>query len=35
MPADKIKMICLKNLKMETEETFVPLDPLIDTIVIP
>ena len=25
----------VKNLKMETEETFVPLDPLIDTIVIP
>lgn len=33
--ADKVRLTCLKNLKLETEEMYLPLDPLIDTIVIP
>lgn len=33
--ADKVRLTCLRNLKLDTEEMFLPLDPLIDTIVIP
>jgi len=35
LSADKVKTICLKNLKIDLEETFVPLDPMMDTIIIP
>jgi hypothetical protein len=35
IPADRLKATCLKNLKLEVEETFVPLDPMMETIVIP
>jgi serine/threonine protein kinase len=33
--ADRVKATCLKNLKLENEDVLLPLDPLIDTIVIP
>jgi NIMA (never in mitosis gene a)-related kinase 1/4/5 len=33
--AERIKATCLRNLKLENEDVLVPLDPLIDTIVIP
>jgi hypothetical protein len=33
--ADRVKTVCLKALKMEQEENIVPLDPLMETIVIP
>lgn len=33
--AERVKAICLKALKMEQEEQLTPLDPLMQTIVIP
>ena len=33
--ADRIKTACHKNLKIEQEDILQPLDPLMETIVIP
>ena len=33
--ADRARMNCLKNLKIEQEDVLLPLDPLMETIVIP
>lgn len=33
--ADRVRMTCLKNLKLEHEDNLQPLDPLMNTIVIP
>lgn len=33
--AERLKLTCQKNLKLEVEDLLVPLDPLINTIVIP
>lgn len=33
--ADRVRTTCLKNLKIEQEEVYQPLDPLMETIIIP
>lgn len=33
--AQKIKLVCLKNLKISSQENIIQIDPLIQTIVIP
>ena len=33
--ADRVRNTCLKNLKLEQEDVLQPLDPLMDTIVLP
>lgn len=33
--AEKVRLTCLKNLKIEQEDILQPLDPLMETIVIP
>lgn len=33
--AERLKSTCLKNLKMEQEDIYQSIDPLMDTIVIP
>ena len=33
--ADRVRNTCLKNLKLEQEDVLQPLDPLMDTIILP
>jgi hypothetical protein len=33
--ADRVRAACLKNLKLEQEDILQPLDPMMDTIVLP